>query len=89
MLILQVKLFPTLLEFSGELAGGLGGASFTGGGDLNLDAIFLALIIIQGLFAGLMIGKFSEGSIRYGIKHSLVLTISALLLITTVKGGLL
>ena len=89
MLLLQVKLFPTLLEFSGELAGGLGGASFASAGDLNLDAIFLALIIIQGLFAGLMIGKFSEGSIRYGIKHSLVLIISALLLITTIKGGLL
>ena len=89
MLVLQLKLFPTLLEFSGGFVGGIGGTSFAKTEDLDLDRIFLALIIIQGLFAGLMIGKFSEGSIRYGIKHSLALIILALLVITTIKGGLL
>jgi len=90
MLILQLKLFPTLLEFSGGLAGGLGGVSAgKAAGDLNLDKVFLILIIIQGIFAGLMIGKFSEGSIRYGVRHSLTLVTVALLAITTIKGGLL
>ena len=46
------------------------------------------MILIQGFFSGLMIGKFSEGSIKYGVKHSLALVVVALLIITTVKGGI-
>jgi len=89
MLVMQLKLFPTLLEFSGGLVGGgFGGISLQKGGDLNLDRIFLAMILIQGFFSGLMIGKFSEGSIKYGVKHSLALVVVALLIITTVKGGI-
>jgi len=37
--------------------------------------IFRNLIILQGLFAGLVIGKMSEGVIAGGIKHSLFLMI--------------
>jgi len=37
------------------------------------SAIFKNLIVIQGLFAGLAIGKMAEGSIFAGIKHALVL----------------
>jgi flagellar protein FlaJ len=37
------------------------------------DTIFGNLIVIQGLFAGLAIGKMAEGSVFAGIKHSLVL----------------
>ncbi len=35
--------------------------------------IFRNLIVIQGVFAGLAIGKMAEGSVFAGIKHSLVL----------------
>jgi len=38
-------------------------------------SIFRNLIILQGLFAGLVIGKMSEGAISAGIKHSLLLLV--------------
>lgn len=37
--------------------------------------IFRSLIIIQGLFAGLSIGKMAEGTLIAGIKHALVLVV--------------
>ena len=49
---------------------------------INIENIFLAMVLIQGLFAGLMIGKFSEGDILKGIKHSLILMASGYLIIT-------
>ena len=84
MLILQIYLMPQLGDISGALFQGLRGGFVnyveTGGvetsSQLNLENIFLALISIQGIFAGLMIGKFAEGEIKAGIKHSLILTIS-------------
>ncbi len=43
---------------------------------------FLALLIIQGLFAGLVIGKLSEGNIKAGIKHSFIMIAMAILIST-------
>lgn len=37
--------------------------------------LFIGLIIIQGFFSGLAIGKLSEGTLLAGVKHSLVLII--------------
>jgi len=37
--------------------------------------IFRALIVVQGLFAGLAIGKMAEGTLVAGVKHSLVLVV--------------
>ena len=37
--------------------------------------LFQHLIIIQGIFAGLIVGKMSEGYITAGIKHSLIMII--------------
>lgn len=48
----------------------------------SFRGIFLMLSLIQGLFAGLVIGKLSEGDIHAGIKHSLILMGIALLVIT-------
>lgn len=48
-------------------------------GGVDMRAIFLELfrnlIIIQGIFAGLAVGKMAEGTFIAGIKHSLILTI--------------
>ncbi len=41
---------------------------------------FLYLLLTQGFFAGLTVGKLSEGNIKAGIKHSLVLTIAAFII---------
>jgi len=43
---------------------------------------FLYLLLVQGLFAGLTIGKLTEGSIKKGIKHSFILMIVAFLVST-------
>jgi len=77
---MQFKILPML----GGIAGGEGmAAGLLGGGGgeaLDEDAIskaFLYLLLIQGAFTGLTIGKLSEGSIRPGIKHSFALTLTS------------
>ncbi|MBI2507328.1 type II secretion system F family protein [Candidatus Woesearchaeota archaeon] len=90
MLMLEVKLMPMIQDMLKGLVGGVsGGGFFEAGGEsapaqLNFKRIFLSLIVIQGVFAGLLIGKFSEGKIKYGIKHSFALVVVALLIILTV-----
>lgn len=93
MLLLQLKLFPTLQGMSGTMSQGLGSMGmlsgmFGEGEVVNLDRIFFSLLMIQGLFAGIMIGKFSEGTIKQGLIHSLTLITLAALIVTTVKGGI-
>ncbi len=45
---------------------------------------FLFLIITQGIFTGLVIGKIAEGKVKYGIKHSFILAaISFMILMGT------
>tara|TARA_Y100000310_G_scaffold345729_1_gene468914 strand:+ start:32 stop:877 length:846 start_codon:yes stop_codon:yes gene_type:complete len=92
MLVLQLFLFPQIqdIEVSGGLAGlGIGGSAIGVAGEkANLDTVFFSLVLIQGFFAGVMIGKFSEGTIKNGLVHSLILMVSAALIITTVKGGI-
>ncbi len=90
MLMLEVKLMPMIQDMLKGLTGGVSGGGFfeagetTAGSELNFKRIFMSLIVIQGVFAGLLIGKFSEGKIKYGIKHSFALVVIALLLILTV-----
>ena len=100
MLIVQVYLLPQLGDITLTVSSGLGGM-LSGGIDsmagaqtntakatiLDFNNIFLALILIQGFFAGLMIGKFSEGNAKMGLKHSAVLVIVSYLIITFFRGG--
>ena len=98
MLLLQLWLFPKLTgaldisSNSGEVdlstVGGFG--SFFGRSEekINIDLIFFSLVLIQGFFTGIMIGKFSEGSIKKGLIHSVVMMTLAALIITTFKGGI-
>lgn len=93
MLLLQIKLFPQLEGMSASMAGGLSmvggmGGMFEEGEKANLDSVFFGLVLIQGFFAGVMIGKFSEGTLKQGLLHSLVLMTLAALIVTTVKGGI-
>ncbi len=48
----------------------------------DISSSFLYLLITQGLFAGLTIGKLTEGSLKAGIKHSFILTITAVLILS-------
>jgi len=88
MLVLQLKLFPQLGKVGGTEELGMSLLGGGGGGTVNLDKIFFSLIMIQGFFAGIMIGKFSEGTMKQGLIHSLILCTVSALIITTIKGGI-
>ena len=49
---------------------------------IQISNQFLYLLVTQGLFAGLAIGKLTEGSIRNGVKHSFILAVVAFLVST-------
>lgn len=94
MLLLQLKLFPSLqsMEGMGESLGSAGLTGMFGQGEKAdpafMDRIFFSLILVQGFFAGIMVGKFSEGTIKQGLLHSLILMTVAALIMTTAKGGI-
>ncbi|PLW79774.1 hypothetical protein C0585_06105 [Candidatus Woesearchaeota archaeon] len=52
----------------------------------SLHGIFLMLALIQGLFAGLVIGKLSEGEILGGFKHSIILLTIAFFIMALAQG---
>lgn len=52
----------------------------------SLYGVFFMLALIQGFFAGLTIGKLSEGDVSSGFKHSLILMTIAFLIITLSQG---
>lgn len=88
MLVMQVYLMPKISELDIGTYSPLAG-TFGGGAKLSqeyMDQLFTYLAMIQGFFAGLMIGKFSEGELKYGIKHALILVIVGYLIISTVRG---
>ena len=83
MLVLEYKILPLVTDLSipsGET--GLNVGIGQRGGIENFSAPLFIMILIQSFFAGLVIGKISEGSIKQGYKHSFIL-LSLTLLITT------
>ncbi|MBI4017762.1 MAG: type II secretion system F family protein [Candidatus Aenigmarchaeota archaeon] len=68
---LQKFLIPTLL-FTGTSGVDIGIANTAGLVD-RYQFLFQSLVIIQGFFSGLAIGKMSEGSMIAGVKHIVVL----------------
>jgi len=96
MLVMQFKILPIasgLGETFGEAEAGDYGGTFGGllgmGGEKatpeQLARPFLVLLIVQGFFAGLVIGKLSEGKIQAGLKHSFILILLAVLFGTGAK----
>jgi len=95
MLVMQVWLGPQLKSIGGSDVnfGDTGFLPGFGGNAANekpvdLDRVFFSLVVVQGFFTGIMIGKFSEGNIKQGLLHALILITSATLIITLVKGGI-
>jgi len=69
-LVMQFNILPMLSNISGA---GVPETGIFATGSLtqeNLSNAFLYLLLIQGLFSGLAIGKLAEGHIKAGIKHS-------------------
>lgn len=92
MLVMEFKILPMTTGLSSGLGGvggaeGLGGIGFEASAiDVNeISNIFLYLLLVQGFFAGLTIGKLAEGSIKSGIKHSFILLALAFLISTGAK----
>ena len=71
LIILQKYLVPSLFAFSSpEIAmGNVESAAKT------YSDIFQWLILIEGFFSGLVVGKMAEGSLLAGLKHSFILII--------------
>lgn len=91
MLVLQKFLLPKLSDLGTEVMSGLSGTlpgigSVGAASTLDFGSIFIGLILIQGFFAGLMIGKFSEGELTSGLKHSAIMMVLGYVVITTVIG---
>ncbi len=50
----------------------------------DYERLFLELVLINGIFVGLVIGKTAEGSLIAGLKHSFVLTIIGYFIFTII-----
>ncbi|MGD9275990.1 MAG: type II secretion system F family protein [Candidatus Pacearchaeota archaeon] len=81
-LIMQFKILPmvTGLAGAGLEAGFSGTSTIVPIESSELADAFLYLLLIQGFFSGLAIGKLSEGNIKAGIKHSFALMVISFLI---------
>lgn len=84
-IVMQYQVLPIVAGISN--LGAVGGIFGIGGSGGSLDAAelssaFLYLLLIQGLFSGLTIGKLSEGNVKAGVKHSFALMLVAFLVST-------
>jgi flagellar protein FlaJ len=68
LIVLKTYLVPSLFSF---------GATVSGIEDINnfYSTTFQWLILIEGFFSGLVVGKMAHGSMVAGLKHSLILTV--------------
>ncbi|MCL6500660.1 MAG: type II secretion system F family protein [Candidatus Pacearchaeota archaeon] len=91
MLFVEMKFMPLIagaLTGTEVRASGLGLGMGIGGGAVSTEVIersFFILLLVQALFAGLVIGKLSQGSIRQGIKHSAILLIFTYVAVTATR----
>ncbi len=79
MLVLEFKILPLVSDLSTTEGLSLNTSKVD---TAQFSAPLFVMILVQSLFAGLVIGKISEGSVKKGIKHSFIL-ITITLLITT------
>lgn len=58
------------------------------GGTCYYNALFVLMAVVQGIFSGLVAGQIGEGSVKAGIKHSIIMTISGFaILVALLKFG--
>ena len=79
-LVMQFQILPLVSGLAGSVS--IGGVETAGSGfdKKEIADAFLDLLLVQGLFSGLIIGKLAEENIKNGIKHSFILMISAFLI---------
>ena len=93
-LVMQFKILPLISGFGeggglSSLTSALGSSVSIGSGGASsaieaseLSNAFLFLLLVQGLFSGLTIGKLAEGNIKAGIRHSFSLMIFSFIIST-------
>ena len=82
MLVLEFKILPLVSDLGGTE--GLAISTTNISSDRFSMPLFV-MLLVQSFFAGLVIGKISEGSIRNGFKHSFILLALTLLITTGAK----
>ncbi len=86
MIIILVMQFQILPMVSGIAnVGGVAGIGISSGETIDQSQVassFLYLLLVQGLFSGLIIGKLAEGNIKAGMKHSFILMLSSFFITT-------
>ena len=87
-LVMQFQIIP-MVSGIGSVGGslGFGGGGFGSTGNVEVEQgqisnAFLYLILVQGFFTGLVIGKLSEGNIKAGVKHSFALMVLSFMIST-------
>jgi len=84
MLVLEFKILPLVADLGGTDSQGLAVQVESISSDDFAMPLFV-MLLVQSTFAGLVIGKISEGSIKNGIKHSFILLAITLLVTTGAK----
>jgi len=83
-LVMQFQILPMVSGVSdiGDIGiSGVGSVGATGGiSQEEMSGAFLYMLLIQGFFTGLAIGKLSEGNVKAGVKHSFALMILAFII---------
>ena len=83
MLVMQFKILPLVAGVSTVSAGSTSIETAIYNPSVSTEKLarpFLYLLLVQGFFTGLTIGKVSEGYIKAGIKHSIVMTLLAFMI---------
>jgi archaeal flagellar protein FlaJ len=82
MLVLEFKILPLVTGLSGTEGLNMGAAP-TNTDDFSMPLFIM--LLVQSFFAGLVIGKISEGTVKKGIRHSFALIVITLLVTTGAK----
>lgn len=86
MLFVEIKFIPLMSGIPSGIS--TGAANINIGGNMSTELIkrsFFILLMVQAAFAGLVIGKLSEGMIKKGIKHSIILLVVSFLAISATR----
>lgn len=84
-LVMQFRIIPLVSGLGGDITDSQVIGSGVGGGidPQGIANAFLYLLLVQGFFSGLTIGKLAEGNIKNGVRHSVTLMLMAFLISAT------
>ena len=90
MVVMEIQIIPMTagISVSGTSFNAVSSGTQTSGSGFDPSQFtfaFLGLLITQGFFAGLVIGKLSEGEVKSGLKHSFIMVAMAILISTGSK----